>query len=36
MPSSTVRSSSVKMIGVASWVFIQYLNHDSTSSDSQY
>jgi hypothetical protein len=36
MPSSTARSSAVNSIGVASWMFIQYLNHDSRSGDSRY
>ncbi len=36
MLSSTARSSSVNMIGVASWMFIHPLNHDSAASDSRY
>ena len=36
MLSSIARSSSVNVIGVASWMFMNYLNHDSRSSDSQY
>jgi hypothetical protein len=36
MPSSTARSAAVNSIGVASWMFIQYVNHASPSGDSRY
>jgi hypothetical protein len=36
MPSSADRSSSVNSIGVACWMVTHPLNHDSSSSDSQY